>query len=109
MPKVVLHTHRALAYKARLMVGVHGLTADDAVLMPAPLAHISGLLNGVLVPAAAPFRAVFMAKWDPEEAADVIERERITFMVGPPTFFIDLMATDGRSRACVSSPAGAPA
>jgi cyclohexanecarboxylate-CoA ligase len=62
-------------------------------LMPAPLAHISGLLNGVLVPAAAPFRSVLMPKWEPEEAAAIIERERITFMVGPPTFFVDLMGT----------------
>jgi cyclohexanecarboxylate-CoA ligase len=92
-PKAVLHSQRALAYKARLMVDVHELTAADAVLMPAPLAHISGLLNGVLVAGAAPFRAVFMAKWDPEEAAELIERERATYMVGPPTFFVDLMHT----------------
>ena len=49
-PKGVLHTQRTLAYKARVMVHVHGLKTDDAVLMPAPLAHISGLLNGLLVP-----------------------------------------------------------
>ena len=92
-PKAVLHSHRALAYKAALMVGVHGLTASDAILMPAPLAHISGLLNGVLVPAAGAFRSILMSKWDVEEAAALIERERVTFMVGPPTFFVDLMAT----------------
>jgi len=96
-PKLVCHTHRALAYKTRLMIGVHGLTPDDAVLMPAPLAHISGLLNGVLVAGATPFRSVFMAKWDPAAAAEIIERERITFMVGPPTFFIDVMQT-GQAR-----------
>ncbi len=92
-PKAVRHSHRALAYKARLMVDIHALTPQDVVLMPAPLAHISGLLNGVLVAGAAPFRTVFMAKWDPEEAARLIERERVTFMVGPPTFFVDLMRT----------------
>ncbi|HVM65757.1 MAG TPA: AMP-binding protein, partial [Acidimicrobiales bacterium] len=43
-PKGVLHTHASLAYKARLMAEVHGLDAGDTVLMPAPLAHISGLL-----------------------------------------------------------------
>lgn len=90
-PKAVLHNHRALAYKSQLMVEIHGLRSDDAVLMPAPMAHISGLLNGVLVAGVVPFRAVFMAKWDPEEAAALIERERITYMVGPPTFFVDLM------------------
>ena len=101
--KAVRHTHAALAYKARLMVGVHGLTRTDAVLMPAPLAHISGLLNAVLVCGAAPFRAVLMAKWDPDEALMLIERERVTFMVGPPTFFIDLMGASHFAPEHVSS------
>ena len=53
VPKAVLHTHRGLSWKASLMAQVHGLGAGDAVLMPAPMAHISGMLNGVLVPGAA--------------------------------------------------------
>ena len=50
VPKAVLHTQRGLSWKASLMARVHGLGPADAVLMPAPMAHISGLLNGVLVP-----------------------------------------------------------
>jgi cyclohexanecarboxylate-CoA ligase len=102
-PKGVLHTQQALAYKARTMVEVHALGPDDAVLMPAPLAHISGLLNGLLVPQAAGMRSVFMARWDPEHALDLIEVERITFMVGPPTFFIGLMSAPGFSTDRVAS------
>jgi cyclohexanecarboxylate-CoA ligase len=94
-PKAVLHTHRGLAHKAITMVGVHGLGPSDAVLMPAPLAHVSGLLNGVLVPGAAGMRSVLMAKWDPDRALRLIRDEQITFMVGPPTFFVQLMATTG--------------
>jgi cyclohexanecarboxylate-CoA ligase len=90
-PKAVLHTHRTLAAKATAMRDVHGLTSDDAVLMPAPLAHVSGLLNGVLVPGTVPFTTVLMAKWDPDEAVHLVEAERVTFMVGPPTFFVGLM------------------
>lgn len=45
-PKAALLTQRSLAYKARIMGRVHGLRRRDAVLMPAPLAHVSGLLNG---------------------------------------------------------------
>jgi cyclohexanecarboxylate-CoA ligase len=97
-PKAVQHCHRALAYKAQLMTAVHGLTTADAVLMPAPMAHISGLLNGVLVAGASGMRPVFMSKWDPAEAAGLIERERITFMVGPPTFFVDLMRLSAPPR-----------
>lgn len=89
-PKGVLHTHRSLAGKAALMGDVHGLTPDDSVLMPAPLGHVSGLLNGVLVPGVVPMKTVLMDRWDPERALDLIEAERITFMVGPPTFFAQL-------------------
>jgi acyl-CoA synthetase (AMP-forming)/AMP-acid ligase II len=103
VPKGVLHTQGALFRKARRMVEVHGLTADDAVLMPAPLAHISGLLNGLLVPDAAGMRSVLMARWDPDHALDLIERERITFMVGPPTFFVGLMGAPGFTPERVAS------
>ena len=92
-PKAVLHTHRGLAHKASTMVRAHGLRKRDAVLMPAPLAHVSGLLNGVLVPGAAGMRTVLMARWDPEAALRIIETDGISFMIGPPTFFVQLMAT----------------
>jgi cyclohexanecarboxylate-CoA ligase len=94
-PKGVLHTQSTLAYKATLMARVHELAADDCVLMPAPGAHISGLLNGITLPGVVPFRSVFMARWDPGLALDLIERERVTFMVGPPTFFVGLMQAPG--------------
>lgn len=92
-PKAVLHTHRTLGYKARSMVAIHGLLPSDTVLMPAPMAHISGLLNGVLVPAAAGMTTVTMAVWDPADALSLVEAEQVSFMVGPPTFFI-AMADD---------------
>ena len=50
-----------------------------------------------------PFRTVFMARWDPEAALDLIERERVTFMVGPPTFFVSLMQAPGFAPERVES------
>src|SRR5438045_5889887 len=85
------------------MAAVHGLTVDDAILMPAPLAHISGLLNGVTVPGVVPMKSVLMAKWDPTAALELIERERITFMIGPPTFFVGLMDAPAFSPSSVAS------
>ena len=93
-PKAVMHTQAGLADKARRMALLHGLGPADVVLMPAPLAHISGVLNGVTVPAAANMRSVLMDRWDPDRALALIESERVTFMVGPPTFFTDLMASE---------------
>ncbi len=94
-PKAVLHTQRGLSWKASLMAEVHGLGPDDAVLMPAPMAHISGLLNGVLVPGAAGMRAVLMRRFDPELALRLVRDERISFMAGPPTFFIAMRTALG--------------
>ena len=76
---------------------------SDCVLMPAPAAHISGLLNGITLPGVVPFRTVFMARWNPEVALDLIERERVTFMVGPPTFFVSMMQSPGFSPERVAS------
>ncbi|MDQ1433367.1 MAG: cyclohexanecarboxylate-CoA ligase [Actinomycetota bacterium] len=102
-PKGVLHTQATLGFKAVQMRTAHGLGPDDCVLMPAPGAHISGLLNGVTLPGVVPFPTVFMARWDPEAALALIERERVTFMVGPPTFFVSMMQAPGFSRERVAS------
>jgi cyclohexanecarboxylate-CoA ligase len=105
-PKAVLHTHRGLSWKASLMARVHGLGSRDAVLMPAPMAHISGLLNGVLVPGAAGLRSVLVRRFDPGEALQLVARERISFLAGPPTFFVAMagaLALPGSSGLDVSS------
>jgi acyl-CoA synthetase (AMP-forming)/AMP-acid ligase II len=102
-PKAALHTQRGFVHKARTMAAAHGLRPDDAVLMPAPLAHISGLLNAVLIPGIVPMRVRLMDRWDPEQALGLIESERITFMIGPPTFFVHLMDAPGFTEARVAS------
>jgi cyclohexanecarboxylate-CoA ligase len=102
-PKAVLHSHRGLAYKARVMAGVHGLSGRDAVLMPAPMAHVSGLLNAVLVPGAAGMRAVLMERWDPERGLSLIEAERVSFMIGPPSMFTALLELSGFEERAVAS------
>jgi cyclohexanecarboxylate-CoA ligase len=105
-PKAVLHTHRGLSWKATLMAQVHGLGRSDAVLMPAPMAHISGLLNGVLVPGAAGLRAVLVRRFDAAEALTLVARERISFLAGPPTFFVAManaMAEPGAPAVDVTS------
>ena len=96
-PKAVLHTQRGLAYKGRVMTRCHGLSMGDSIVMPAPLAHVSGLLNAVLIPGLVPMKAALMAQWSPDAALATLSTERITFMIGPPTFFLSLMGADGFS------------
>jgi len=94
-PKAVLHTHRGLAYKARSMARAHGLTTSDVALMPSPLAHVSGLLNSILVPGAAAMTVVLMEKWDAERGVRLVGRHRASFMIGPPTLFMGMMDVPG--------------
>ena len=102
-PKVVLHSHRALSYKAITLVAAHGLTGDDTVLTPAPLSHISGLLSGILIPAVAGMRVTLMERWDPERAIDLVQRDGVTFMAGPPTFFSSMAAAANFSSRATES------
>ncbi|WP_419924404.1 class I adenylate-forming enzyme family protein [Candidatus Poriferisocius sp.] len=92
VPKGVVHTQAALAYKTRQAIAIQGFTPADAGLFPASLAHVAGLLHAVLIPGAASIKTVLMSRWDPGEALRLIEHEEITYMVGPPTFFNDLMS-----------------
>ena len=94
-PRGVVHTHASLTYKVIQLTEAHGLTRDDCALVPSPLAHVAGLLHGVMMPGASGMKTVLMARWDPAKALDLIERESVTYMVGPPTLFTTLMDCDG--------------
>ncbi len=102
-PKAVLHTHRALAHKSLTMADAHGLRSSDVALMPAPLAHISGLLSGVLLPTTVGMRTVLMERWDAEGALALIRDERVTFMIGPPVYFSAMAEASGCTSETVAS------
>ena len=101
--KGVLHTHETLLAEARSLEPVHGLSAADTVLMPSPLTHISGVVHALLVPAVHGTSAVLMDRWDPGEALRRIAAERVTYMVGAPTFLRDLAQHPDLARVDVSS------
>ena len=101
-PKAVLHSNRGLAYKALSMTTAHGLSSTDSALMPSPLAHVSGLLNAVLVPGTAAMPVVLMEKWDPERGVRLVGEHAVSFMIGPPTLFLGMMDVAG-SRAHLKS------
>jgi cyclohexanecarboxylate-CoA ligase len=88
--KGVLHSHDTLLAEARSLGPVHGITADDVVLMPSPLTHISGIVHVLLVPAVFGTTAVLMDRWIPDDALALVAAERVTYMVGAPTFLRDL-------------------
>src|SRR5690349_21112702 len=44
-----------------------------------------------------------MRRWNPDAALDLVEREGVTFMVGPPTFFVAMMGSPAFTSERVAS------
>jgi cyclohexanecarboxylate-CoA ligase len=97
--KGVLHSHDTLLAEARSLAAVHGIRAADTVLMPSPLTHISGIVHALLVPAVFGTSAVLMDRWEPAAARALVAAERVTYMVGAPTFLRDLAGAPGQATS----------
>lgn len=85
-PKGVLHSHNTLLAECGATIGYHRLTAGEVLVMPSPVAHISGLLYGVVLPIVLGATSVLMEVWEPALFLDVIEREGGTFSAGATPF-----------------------
>ena len=90
-PKGVLHSATTLAAECRATIRHHGLAADDVLVMPSPVGHISGLLYGILLPSLLGATSVLMEVWDPERFCALVERERGTFSAGATPFLRDVV------------------
>ena len=92
-PKGVMHTANTMysnlvAYAQRL-----GLGASDVVLMASPMAHQTGFMYGLLMPAMLKARMVLLDSWDKALAARVIAQEGVTFTMASTPFLMDLTNT----------------
>jgi acyl-CoA synthetase (AMP-forming)/AMP-acid ligase II len=102
-PKGVLHTHNTLRAEVHSLQRIHALTPRDRTLMPSPLTHISGVIHALLTPALLGTSAVLMERWDAGAGLALLGAERVTYMVGAPTFLQDLVDHPERPRHDVSS------
>ncbi len=84
-------THRNLIANARQTIEAAALTAEDHSLALLPLSHLFGLTVSAVAPLLAGARVTSMARFNPIAAVDLIERERITFLVGVPAVFAALL------------------
>ena len=99
-PKGVVHSHETVLYEIDSLQTVHRITAEDRYLGGSPVTHIAGLNYGILMPMALGCSTAFLERWDPARALDLIERERVTFQTGAPTFLQTLAdaASSGKPR-----------
>ncbi|OZD11961.1 cyclohexanecarboxylate--CoA ligase [Rhodococcus sp. 06-156-3C] len=93
-PKAVMNLHATLDVVIRgwaSHVGAGSLGDPMRNLVMSPVGHSTGFFWGALFTVYLGGTAVFIEKWSPEIGAQVIRDERITFMIGSPTFVIDLL------------------
>jgi acyl-CoA synthetase (AMP-forming)/AMP-acid ligase II len=89
-PKFVVHTPATLAEMTELVVRHGGFSADELMLNPLPMGHMSGLLSLLAnVRFGAPF--ILLESFDADAVLDTIERYRCTRYLGFPAQFAALL------------------
>jgi cyclohexanecarboxylate-CoA ligase len=101
-PKGVIHSVAGLTHELRSTINEWGLTFRDRMVMASPITHITGLLQGFMIPAQIGAAAVLMERWNAAECVDLIETHRATYMAGATPFLRELAqayADSGRQRS----------
>ncbi len=80
-PKGVVHSHK-LIRNVEERAWRMAITADDVILNYLPLFHAFGYSEGPLVQMVTGARQVLMEIFDPDEALDLVAREKVTVMHG---------------------------
>jgi acyl-CoA synthetase (AMP-forming)/AMP-acid ligase II len=102
-PKGVLMTYGRVLPQAVVWCRNTGLREGDRYLIANPFFHSFGMKVGWVACILSGAVAVPMPQFDVAHAIELIERERITFMPGPPTIFQMLLAElDKRQWDCSS-------
>ena len=113
VPKGVLHTSNTLLSLVDIGRARLGLTKDDVVFMPSPMAHQTGFLYGMSMALVLGTKLVLQDIWSAEVAARRINDERATYTMASTPFLADLTNTPALEVCDVSSfrmfcSAGAP-
>ena len=84
LPKPVMLTHANLVTAARQTGSVLRLSPDDTLLAAAPFAHVTGFTVVLAAGLAAGATVVTMARFAPAPFAELLERRRVTVLIGAP-------------------------
>jgi fatty-acyl-CoA synthase len=102
-PKGCMHTHRTLLASTLSAVLWRGLHAESVVMGVAPLFHLLGMQNAMLMPMAVGATVVMQPRWDAANAARLIERHRVTAWAAPPAMLNDFFAHPEATQRDLSS------
>ena len=110
-PKGVMHTPNTALSTIYTLIERLAFTERDVLLMASTLGHQTGYLYGYCMNLLLGSTAVWMDIWNAEEAARLVEAERVTFTMGATPFLRDLTYTQAphdMSSLRVFISAGAP-
>ena len=110
-PKGVMHTPNTVLASVFPVIERLDLSERDVVLMASTFAHQTGYLYGFCATLVLGATGVWLDVWNAETAAQLVERERVTFTMGATPFLRDLTYVPGRhdlSSLRVFISAGAP-
>ena len=96
-PKGVMNTHQTLDAVGRNWVEHVGVERFEGAvdLIASPVGHHTGYIWGALLAANIAGTALYLDRWKPEVAANVMRDHDVGLMVGAPTFLQDLVRVDG--------------
>jgi cyclohexanecarboxylate-CoA ligase len=102
-PKGAVHCHETLAAEDLSMIEHLGLTGDDVVWMPSPVAHVTGVLYGFHLATMLATTVVYQDVWDPGVALELVERERCSVTVAATPFLHGVVHHPDRDAHDLSS------
>jgi len=91
-PKGCMHTHATVLHNIVGAAAWKNITGSTVALATAPFFHVTGLVHSFLATVWAAGTMVIQRRWDPLEAARLVERHRCTHWDNVPTMVVDLLS-----------------
>jgi long-chain acyl-CoA synthetase len=114
-PKGAELTHANMARNAQICVNMIDFSPDDVVFGGLPLFHSFGQTVGMNSTIAAGGTLTLIARFEPTKALEVLQRDKVTVMLGVPTMYVALLQHPEKEkydlstlRMCASGGASLP-
>jgi len=102
-PKGCMHTHATAMHNVVGSALWKHVAADSVALATAPFFHVTGLIHSFLATVYAGGTIVIQRRWEPQAAAELVERHRCTHWDNVPTMVVDLLSHPSALAHDVSS------
>lgn len=89
-PKGVMHTSNTILSTLINLAVDQGLNADTVILMASTFGHQTGFAFGGQLPVLLGGTVVLMERWEAKEGVALIDREKVTWMMGATPFLQDV-------------------